>query len=449
MLKKRNLKWTDFLLSNFEFIAPSLSTTGNFSTDPREMLNGFTGKLILEINDFKRRGEKLVDTVNILNTIFEIDDYNLNNLTNAQKKDLYVNVSRELAENIEKTVNNPVITDTQKLNLKNAIKGEIERLRLLSLDVENVILKKNKELKKVLENSKAFSEIELNFLRKSNYYKQLELSIDKNYIEAGILETSEPVIYARATQSMIPTEPNIKSIFMSNVIIATVIGLLLILVKYIFVPKIYHVRQLDSLNVNGAHILLSNRKELKAEKLSSGENNYLNLNFDFLNKIKEKGSIGCIIDIENKNDSMTFYSDKISLYLANFFTNSNQKSLCCVKEPGFSRISLPSNIARFYNLSNDKEIEANNKRIALASFQSNTAKSDLDSLANIFKRFDNVFISAGEDCSIAFKFDLIDRCDFFILVGKIGRAKLDKFENFLGQSKIISEKYVGCIMVKK
>ena len=191
--------------------------------------------------------------------------------------------------------------------------------------IEKVILKKNKELKKVLENTKAFSEIELNFLRKSNYYKQLQLSIDKGYIEAGILETAEPVIYSRATQSMIPVEPNVKSVFLVNAIISTVIALLIILLKYVFVPRIYHVRQLDYLNANSTNITISNRAELKTAKFSSGENNYQNLNFDFLSKINEKGSIGCVIDIENKNDSLTLYSDKISLYLANFFRTSNQK----------------------------------------------------------------------------------------------------------------------------
>ena len=232
------------------------------------------------------------------------------------------------------------------------------------------------------------------------------------------METAEPVIYSRATQSMIPVEPNVKSVFLVNTIISIVIGLLIILLKYVFVPRIYHVRQLDYLNVNSTNITISNRAELKTDKLSTGDNNYHNLNFDFLSKINEKGSIGCVIDIENKNDSLTLYSDKISLYLANFFRTSNQKSLCCVKEPGFSRISLQNNLTRFYHLSNNKGIEANSEKIALASFHNNTANVDVDSLTNESKRFDKVFFSAGEDCSIAFKFDLIERCHFFILVGK-------------------------------
>ena len=129
-------------------LQPLLSTTSpsaNFSEDYSSLdLNELTGKLILEINDFKTRGKKLVDTASILNKIIEIDDYNLNNLTNTQKKDLYVNVSREVAGNIEKTANNSMITATQKFNLKNAIKEEIERLRLLNVAIEKVILKKIK-----------------------------------------------------------------------------------------------------------------------------------------------------------------------------------------------------------------------------------------------------------------------------------------------------------------
>ena len=120
------------------------SLSGSYSSFD---LNELARQLILEINDFETRGRKLVDTASILNKIIEIDDYNLNNLTNAQKKDLYVNVSREVAGNIEKTVNNSVITATQKFNLKNAIKEEIERLRLLNVAIEEVISKKNEELK--------------------------------------------------------------------------------------------------------------------------------------------------------------------------------------------------------------------------------------------------------------------------------------------------------------
>ena len=448
-LEVEKKKLNQFLLSNVKFISSSATKSALQKESASEQLSQMSSSLIFEINELEKQSKKLVETLAVLVEAPENRLRASELLVQMKEKQVTLSVSRNILNLIERlSVEENTREETWQL-LRQKVEEEIDRLSGLSSTVKDLLNEKNQQLKKVIADSKTLDEMGNNYIRKLTYYEQLKSSVDRKILEAGILDVSEPTIYSRATQPLIPLKPKIKNIFAQNAVIAIIIALLLIFVRQIFTQRVYHIKQLEAQNGKMDLISLS-KKDLNLSALMSGNTSSRKLNANFLKNIKDCGSALCVIDIQESVGSSTHLSDNISLYFSNLLKQFDKSVLCCMNPDGLARLELSKKPGTIYSLSSAGDYTLDKDQISLTSFESRASFIKQKKLLEIGDgKFDKTLISVGDKESRTLKFDLIDKCDFFILVGIAGSFTFEQFKSFMIDTEVINEKYLGCVLVAK
>ncbi len=442
-------KLDQFLLANSKFVSVTMNKDVLKADNFYDQLGLLSGELVIEISQLEKELSMLSDALEVLVEALEKSSKPSVLLGTMERKKVTINISMSTSALIERLANEISPNEKKLQELEQKIREEVERLTGLSTGVKNLLNEKNTQLEKVVADSKTLDEIRVNYLRKFTYYEQLKTSMERKNLEAGILEVTEPTIYSRATQPLVPVEPNIKNIFAANALIAMIIGFLSVFIKQLFTQKIYHIRQLDFLHKNTDLIMLS-KKDLSLSNLLSEKTRFKSLNANFFKNIKDSGTTLCVIDIQENSGASTYITDNLSIYFAKLLKQSNKNVLCCMNHDGLARIDFSKKSGSVYSLPNTGNYTVQKDKIALTSFEKQFDFIEQKNLKDLVEnKFDKTFISLGDTDTNAFKFERIDNCDFFILVGFLGSFTLEQFKSFMIDSKIISKKYLGCVLVAK
>jgi len=181
-----------------------------------------------------------------------------------------------------------------------------------------------------------------------------------------------------------------------------------------------------------------------------GKSNFLNsknLSLSFYSHLREQGKTGCIIDISNRSLMDSSISDDLTLFVGKLLAREDI-SLLCINNRFDQPLDLRNENGENLYIRYNPELETE-KRKGKVSVKSEFNKffnpENLPSKRLIDQNFDKVLVSVDNRQNELIKLNLIENCDFFLLIGRLGRFNVSKIENYVQGTQ--SKKCVGFFLI--
>ena len=145
-------------------------------------------------------------------------------------------------------------------------------------------------------------------------------------------------------------------------------------------------------------------------------------------------------------------SGRVALFFANLLLD-NDKNILCIDKSGNDlnwkyQFGEKRNLLTFSENSVEKIDRLDNGRISISVDETASIESKtFFPIKNIYEKFSNILIATDKNLGIDTKYDLIEKCDFFVLIGRAGMFKRDQLEQFITDTELKKEKCIGFVLV--
>ena len=330
--------------------------------------------------------------------------------------------------------------DTKQAELRKIVEEELSRLQNKISGLDKKIMERESETTELIKIENKFQELSMEVEKKLIVFEGLKAQLDKRILEAGLEKINQPVLLAEAVPPIFPSTPNKKLILVFGVLIFSTVGILYIFIRQSFLRKIYTISQirrisrtLNAYQINLNHLKKENRK-IDNPIFSQ----------PFFGKLSTCGQVGCVIDISREKFSINSVSTLVSVCLGNMLSEKSLNVIClnpALKTQApipFSQIAKSSNLNPTLGESRPTILEDKNGFIESANFSG---------LKKEFSSFDKILCSLGSNVTSMKIFEMLDKCDFYVLIGKVAQIDEHTLKNFSNETLEREKKCLGLFLI--
>ena len=417
---------------------------GNISTSSGNLSKG---NATFEVSPFRVEMRKKISTlgqieksqaefVSMKSKIINLIDNNYRDIDQIILTDSQAVLSRNFISTISKIFEPK---NKGSFDLEKIVSQEIKRLEKQIQIFEKKIMQAESSTLKLMDIENRFQELAINVQKKLVTFEGLKDQLNLMIVEGGMESISKPVLLTEAVPPLLPFSPNKRQTVILGFLVSSFLGILYALMKQHWLKKIYAVSQVKKIN----KYLRCYQIKLSALK----KRNDQALNRTFFTNLKNAGKVGCVIDLSRGRRSDLSLSSSFSMLVGKCLAVDNEKIICLDSEFSKSSVLFSGKKALSEIRDDQSGVPENNKTIFKEIDNSMIETGDLAAIKEKYLTFDRILCSLNSEVSDFIKFNLIEKCDFYIFVGKV--AKIDEyvFKNFSDINSLEEKKCLGFFLI--
>ncbi len=403
------------------------------------------GKQFQRYNQLETRKRSIDDTIKFLieakaKKALSNSDFGSQGQISANYSNNFISEVRKLQQNEKLNVEKNLIAIVDK---------EIKRLedlgKLLSKRINDERLLTIANLR--LEDE--FKSLRLKYLIKKNFSEGLQFNIQDRTVQASTFNLNNNFVHSRATPPVDPAEPNIKMIFVINLLIATFISSFIVLMTQMLRHHIYNLRQIAAIHPFQNMATVSSRQIFSRRQEPIIESIQQSLSINFIDGLSKIGRSLCVVEIGRRGFLQSHLANRVAMFLGIIMGKKLGKQIALIgNQP---RLNKSDNFQESFKKSSEtKRINGNADPVLIFnSFE----KSSLGEKENFFplkgdlKEFDHILIALGENISETIKYNTILESENYLLVGFKGKFTKADVEKFLINTNSEKQNCVGFILI--
>jgi hypothetical protein len=441
---KANETLDSFILSN----SRKVSEFNGFNA-PGNVRGGINAPLY-ELGGIELRKNNLVQTIDLLSDALSKEK--IVDLATSFSEEFRQNLSNEYLSEVNKIRSSNLPDNKKQQKILEITDPELDRLNGLVSSLTQLIKDRKEETQAIIELDDTLKDLNFNLELKKQYYENIKATVQEKSLEAGAIDMNKGTIYSTAVPPIYPYSPNVRQTMFFSIIFFQIGAFLFVIFNQIRRKYVLDLRQIDK-NFDRLHRAeVSNRRQLRLKNLRKGIlDSHIGLDPSFLKKLNDGGRVGCIIQVSTESLFPRNYDicDKVTHYIGNMLPNKDSR-LCCI-----SAISSPYKESYTSKISNQILPEQSIGEKSLSKFgnvyvtdrKKLIGENEFFPLSEDLKKFDKILISSGDGDNSVIKYNLIDSCDFFVLVLVIGSTTIEQIDNYFTSEQLVREKCAGIILV--
>ncbi len=396
----------------------------------------------------KNKLEKTINKLKHIFTMTDSDEDKLSKLFSLEKSaDLRANLSRNFLVKLNELEGS---YSGKKLEIKidDLVSEEIRRLRQAFLSVSNLLELERGKAEKILKLNEKLNSLMFNVTSKEIYLDGLKNTVQEKQLTFGQLMLKENKLYSKATPPIEPSHPDVKGTILVCMVLGIFFATVFILLRQLFTKRVYTEIQLGHLVSLQNKMVTLNQKDLKLKKLISG-----NIKKSSISKVSiisgaiEKGKRCCFIELSSEGKQKSL-CDRVSLFFANMFSEPETSVICLNSDIQLikyfdrnnQRILTHSELTK--DISLEGKIILSDKRTKILDKETSTL------LKNETNNYDTILLSVNKSTEHLEELISINGCDFFVLIGRVGKFTIDNVMRYVSNVKIDRDKFAGLILVR-
>ncbi len=305
------------------------------------------------------------------------------------------------------------ISETNK-EIKKIVSQELKSLKQQIQVLEEKIGKREEQTMKLMTIENRFQELAVDVSKKKLMFEGLKDQLKDKILTTGLANVERPVLLTKAVPPFSKVSPNKKLIVALGVVLSTLIGVAYIWVTQLSLKRVNSLSQLRNLS-RFLSCYKIKYKQLKQIGERSGETV---ISQSFFSHTMGMGKLGCVIDISQKRHNNLIVSE-FSKTVASVLATDTLKIVCLdnspIKEP-FSARSQKNSVSDHSNL-NVKDMLS--KSISICDDEDGMVGSgEIKKIKDKYSDYDKIICALGAEIGDLIKFKFIEKCDFYILIGR-------------------------------
>lgn len=398
-------------------------------------------KRVSQLADLSSERVDLKSSISKLGILLKKDKIILKDFETISNRENLSNLFINQLENIN-SENTSVTFKTDKYREQTLL--ETKRLQSLLDKVEVMIGEREKEVTEDLVLSDKFTELKLAFLLDKNYFETSKTALKDFSSRSGEEILKKYEVYSVATPPIYPYAPNVRYILFVNIVAYILAATIFIFLRQITRPTIFDVNQLTNFYKFDHTVKLKKRMFSTLRKNPIKYLGQDNVDIGFLNSLREDGKIGCFIEVGSDSFFRSNVSSNVVLIFSEILSEANKAILCIADKFKSDENTNYSNLSLEFG---EEKSDLNDKPITSKSEMIEIQSMSLFPLNSNYAKFDRVMIAAHKRLKSQIKFYLIEKCDFFILIGEVGRFKRQHLDQFVSDRKVFEKKCRGFVLV--
>ena len=347
----------------------------------------------------------------------------LSNLTGLEHQNIKTFVS---STNLQGVLSRTFITAIANINnlsagageinqeIKKIVRGELESLKQQIEGLEEKIDKLEENTMQLMTIENRFQELAVDVSKKKLIFEGLKDQLKDKILKAGLDRVEQPVLLTEAVPPFNSAYPNKKLIVALGIVLSIFTGIAYVLIRQSSLRMVCSLSQLRSQR----GLLSCYRIKYSQLKQMGDRSDETLISQSFFSHAMGTGKLGCIIDLSQKRQNNSLASE-FSKTIANLLAKNNSKIVCLdastSKKPFSS--NAQENFASDQSNPNVKGISTKN----ILSFNDEDgmiAAGDINKIKSKYSEYDKIICALGTKIGDLTKFEFIEQCDFYILIGR-------------------------------
>lgn len=305
-------------------------------------------------------------------------------------------------------------SSTKKTDIKKLVTEELRGLEKQIRALEDKIRQKEEKTVKLMNIENKYQELAIDVTKKKIIFEGLKDQLQEKILSAGLENIGEPILLTKAVPPYSSISPNKKLIVILGALISVFVGIAYILIRQMFLKRVYSLSQLQ----NKSKFLSLYRIKHKQLELMSVRSDETEISQSFFSNIKEIGKLGCIVDLSKKT-SDNLSAATFSKAVANLLAVDNKKIVCL--DTFSNKKSFFANSRQKFG-SDGNNINAqgdfDNSVFAFKEEDSMIRAGEVSKIKEKYAEYDKIICALCNDVGDLAKFNFIEQCDFYVLVGR-------------------------------
>ena len=325
---------------------------------------------------------------------------------------------------------------------------ELNRLNELLQATQKSLAVRMVEYEKITKLTNELLRLKKDMRQKEAYFENIKVSLRNQDFEAGASELANQRLFSRAVPVMKPVTPDVERVFGLTLIASLILSALFVILHQVYARKIYDINDLHNLFGNKNNIKIKVRDLIGENIFDKRSKTKFDQTHVFSKQIKS-GGFGCLIQVGDIGKNKVNLIRTTSFLLSNFFSDS-QKALICAT---ISENNLRDNTL-FVETSNFAVIKASDISTVEngKKYLTNLNSNDLNYLnkeanMNILKKRTDFLFSIDQHCSHSNIDNILEMCDYAILVGRSGYLSVSDLEKLTAFYEEVDKKCNGFILL--
>ncbi len=347
-------------------------------------------------------------------------------------------LSRAFITAISKISNLSADTSVTNKEITKIVSQELMSLKQQIQGLEEKIEEREEQTIKLMTIENRFQELAIDVAKKQLIFEGLKDQLKETILTTGLASVKQPALLTKAVPPFRKASPNKKLIVVLGVIVSFFLGVAYILIRQKSLKSVHSLSQLQRISrVLSCYVI--KYKQLKQMGAKSDENV---IDQSFFSHAMGMDKFGCIIDLSQKRQNNSLASE-FSKTIANLLAKSNSKIVCLDASTNKKTFSpnAHENFASDQNKLNVKEISGKN----ILSFNDEDgmiAAGEVNKIKSKYSEYDKIICALGAKIGDLTKFEFIEKCDFYILIGRSFGFDEQTYKKF---SNTVWEKEKKCL----
>ena len=342
---------------------------------------------------------------------------------------------------IDKGRNNFILQSDEIIDL---IDEELARLDDQIQAFEKKINEKESDTVRLMKIEDRFQELALNAQKKLVVFEGLKDQLNANILETEFSKLGKPTLLSEAVAPIVQSYPRKRLTVFIGMALFLNLGLIYVAIRHLTTKQVYNISQVKKLS----RFIDCYKLDLKKmKKLNDNFGNIL-ISQTVFSKLANAGKIGCVMDLSSNKTDKDEIPLLFSTYIGKLFS---KKKIGVIRRERNNFKALSPTEQKQSHVGNDTigtGKNLNDYKVNIFDDENNWLQDgDLESIQKEYADFDKIFCALGSNISDMRKFEVIEKCDFYLLVGRRGIVTEHDIKKFSNEVLEKEKKCIGFFLI--
>ncbi len=299
--------------------------------------------------------------------------------------------------------------DIKKL-LSQELQSLEQQIQALKISINN----KEEQTRQLMNIENRYQELAIDVSKKKFIFQGLKDQLKEQIFTAGLANIEQPVLLTEAVPPFSKAFPNKIMIVSLGVLLSIFAGIAYILISHLSNRKVHSLSQIQKTSrfLSCYAIKYKHLKTISVGSVATliGQSFFLNA--------KGTGKLGCIIDLSQKGQNNSLAS-KFSKTIVSLLATDNSKIVCLDPSLGNEPFTASAQ-NKFVSGHKDTNVQGilSNSTLTFNDEAGMIAAGEITKIKNKYSDYDKIICTLGAEIGDLTKFKFIEKCDFYILIGR-------------------------------
>ena len=327
--------------------------------------------------------------------------------------------------------------------IKKLVSEELRRLEQQIQVLEEKIGKREEQTIQLMTVENRFQELAIDVSKKKLIFEGLKDQLKEKILTSGLANIEQPVLLTKAVPPFDKSFPNKKLILVLGIVLSLFAGIAYILFRQLSLRRVHSLSQLEKIS----RFINCYGVKYKQLKLMAERSDKSIIGQSFFSDVLGVGKLGCVIDLSQKNQNNSLASE-FSKTIVSLLAANNLKIVCMDTLTGKKPFSAVAQNNFESELSKHNVQEASSRNISSFNYDNAMISAgETNKIKNKYSDYDKIICVLDAEIGDLTKFNYMEQCDFYILIGKSFCFDEYTYKNFSNTEWEKEKKCLGFFLI--